>query len=121
MDPLSPDSIDALAKQALDDSVEHLDAYTLSRLNQARQQALEYSAQPRSWAMQRWLPAATAGSLAAALLVALLLPGEQPTEAGNQFAAIVEAEPTLVVMEDPELLEDLDMMLWLLDEESHAS
>ena len=122
MDPLSANSIDALAKQALDDSVEYLDGYSLSRLNQARQQALQYSARSRPWIMERWLPAAVASSLAAVLMVALLLPGEQVTEASNHFAEIAEAdEPSFVVMEDPELLEDLDMMLWLLDEESHAS
>lgn len=121
MDPLSPDNIDALARQALDDSVEHLDGYTLSRLNQARKLALEHSAQPRHWTMERWLPAAAASSLAAVLIVMLLLPGEPTTEASLHFADIVEAEPAFVAMEDPELLEDLDMMLWLLDEESHAS
>ena len=121
MKHLNSDHIEALAKQALDDSVDHLDAYTLSCLNQSRQRALAFSEQSRPWTIERWLPTVTASSLAIALTIILFLPNEQAAETGSYFSEALEIDASLVVMEDRELLEDLDMMLWLLDEESHAS
>lgn len=61
------------AREAFDDSVTHLDAATLSRLNQSRQRALD-AARGRATETRRWSAAwVPAGALAAAALVAVLL------------------------------------------------
>ena len=61
------------ARDAFEDSAAHLDAATLSRLNQSRQRALEAAAGRRSPVTQRWLTWAPAGAIAAAVLVAVLV------------------------------------------------
>jgi hypothetical protein len=60
------------ARDAFEDSAAHLDAATLSRLNQSRQRALE-AAGRRAPVRQRWLTWAPAGAIAAAALVAVLV------------------------------------------------
>jgi hypothetical protein len=60
------------ARDAFEDSAAHLDAATLSRLNQSRQRALA-AAGRRAPVTQRWLTWAPAGAIAAAALVAVLL------------------------------------------------
>ena len=114
--------LETLARGALDESVYHLDAQTLSRLNQARQSAVAANVTRVNW--QKWMPA---GALAAVLALAVVLPmgnGSDTTGVTPFPVASFESglgENTAVVVEDPELLEDLDMMLWLLDEDIHAS
>lgn len=73
------------ASHVLQQSLLRIDARTRSRLNQARQAALEAAARPRSswWRTPAWMPAT--GALAATLLVALFLwhrqgSGEMPFE-----------------------------------------
>ncbi len=102
-------ALEELARASLDDSVSRLDAATLSRLNQARQQALEESRRPL---FQRfWLPisAAAFAMLALAVVLPLQTP-ETPAPATEYISAT----------EDAELMEDLDLVLWLM-EEDHAS
>lgn len=60
------------ARDAFEDSAAHLDAATLSRLNQSRQRALE-AAGHRAPVTRRWLTWAPAGAIAAAALVAVLV------------------------------------------------
>jgi hypothetical protein len=60
------------ARDAFEDIAAHLDAATLSRLNQSRQRALA-AAGRRAPVTQRWLTWAPAGAIAAAALVAVLL------------------------------------------------
>jgi hypothetical protein len=114
-----------LARAALDDSIEHLDASVLSRLNQARHQAL----QPQSaglWDLTRfgnWLPAgATAAAAVFALTIAL--PATSPLTSSVEDMSLPNLaveDTSLAALEDSDLLEDLDMMLWLLDADDHAS
>ena len=111
---LSQAELESLARQSLDESVDSMDAATLSKLNQARQAALEVRAQP-TW--QRWFPQLALG--AAVLVVAVFLP--------LQFSGQTEqpgsvSDPTyLISAEDPELIDDLELMLFLVDVEDHAS
>ena len=114
-----------LARTALDDSIEHLDARVLSRLNQARHMALE----PQSaglWVLAKrgnWIPAgATAAAAVFALTIAL--PATSPLTSSVDDISLpnlVVEDASLAALEDSELLEDLDMMLWLLDADDHAS
>ncbi len=110
----SAESLEALARTSLDDSVAHLDAATLSRLNRARQRALAEADKPYN--PGNWL-ALTAGAFAiVAIAVALpLLPLGDP-------AAEQELDPTAYGMaEDAAVMEDLDLVLWMMESEDHAS
>jgi hypothetical protein len=71
-DEHEPSAFERQAHDAFEDSTSHLDAATLSRLNQSRQRALE-AAGRRAPVTQRWLTWAPAGAIAAAALVAVLV------------------------------------------------
>jgi hypothetical protein len=73
------------ARQTYDSSLDRLDAGTLSRLNQARNRALEAAVNARS-RRRAWLGWAPAGTLAAGVLAAALLlrtPSTDPTIAAG--------------------------------------
>jgi hypothetical protein len=111
-----------LAVRALDSSLLDIDAATLSRLNQARHQALESRSRTPLW--RAWMPAAATGSVALALAIALPLNMQQVAQQPIDDSLIMPAlsgDVSLAALEDAELLEDLDMMLWLIEEENHAS
>ena len=98
-----------LARGLLDESVEHLDAATLSRLNQARQQALE-AASRHTHAGGRWW-AIPASALAAAFLAAVIWwPG--PAVDGTPALPIEDME-ILVTADSLEMLEELEFFMWL--------
>ncbi|MEP5766155.1 MAG: hypothetical protein ABJ308_16275 [Halieaceae bacterium] len=111
------DALLALARDSLDGSVENLDAATLSQLNQARQRALESAPQP--WLSRVWLPMGAAGF--AVLALAIALPLLQPREPLTPQLNPVNEESYQAAAQDMELVEDLDLVLWLMDAEDHAS
>ncbi|MDJ0916179.1 MAG: hypothetical protein QNJ05_00345 [Woeseiaceae bacterium] len=106
----SNDAFEKRAKQLFDDSVDSLDAATLSRLNQARHAAVEKS--PRRWPpLLRWAPA---GGLATAAAVALLLmqsPAliETPGDASTVDMEILLSEDNLEMLEDLEFYDWIDL------------
>ena len=125
-----------LGREALDDSVMHLDAPTLSRLNRARHEALEAAPAASSWSSSWsllqirtgtaiWGNWRSLGGASCALLLAVIiaLPGKSPSNSSaDQFnLPLLVEEGNMAALEDTELLEDLDMMLWLIDTENHAS
>lgn len=103
------------AKSAFDDSVQSLDAATLSRLNQNRQQALERATRSSlSPTMGWWLPAS--GVAASALVAAVLWTGTDnvlemtPPSVASDLEIILEVD-------DLEMLENLEFYSWIdLDE-----
>jgi hypothetical protein len=111
----------AQAKQALDESAQNLDAATLSRLNRARQSALEL-ARPRR--MRSWfVPAGLASACAVLLAVAVVWHGPTPkapdpfvpsgsaVAPGGGFSA---GDLDLVSSDDGiEFYQDLDFYAWL--------
>ena len=118
---MTEQEIEQLAVRVLDDSVLDIDAATLSRLNQARQQALASPARISLW--RGWVPAGTAAAAALAFAIALPLNMQQvaqPTDDSLSMPVLTE-DVSLAALEDTELLEDLDMMLWLVEVENHAS
>jgi len=108
------------AKALFDDSVERLDAATLSHLNQGRQAALEsLHGRQRTAMWGRWLPVT---GLAAAVLVTVMVvrgPDGQtlPADSVADFEILLEGE-------NLEMYEDLEFYSWLesadLDSYSNA-
>ncbi len=95
------------AKQAFDQSVDGLDAATLSRLNRGRQAALAAAREPvRQWL--RWMPAT--GAVAAVLLVLVMQQG--PGDADVIAASAADLE-ILLSEESIEMLEELEFYSWL--------
>ncbi len=105
-------TLEDLARASLDDSVAHLDAATLSRLNRARQQALAEVSKPYN--PGNWLSLTAAAFAIVAIAVALpLLQNPDSTQSLDPAA--------ISVAEDAALLEDLDLVLWMMESEDHAS
>lgn len=135
-DALKQDALKQRCRQALDASVEQLDGASLSRLNQARQQALDIHRQPSGRLAGLFPPGAmrVAGVAAVALLAVTLLwqNGAWRTGANENLplaqapapissdalAAEVLAEGFPVDAEELALAEDLEFIAWLLEQEN---
>lgn len=103
------DAFEKQVKAAFDESVDALDAATLSKLNRSRHEALEELRRPRhQWT--RWMPAT--GVAAAALIAIVLL--QSPTVVNDVFepAALTDME-ILLGEESIEMLEDLEFYSWI--------
>ena len=95
------------AKEAFDQSVDGLDAATLSRLNRGRQAALAEAGHPgRQW--MRWMPAT---GVAAAVLLAVLT-FQSPGDVDIISAPATDLE-ILLSEESIEMLEELEFYSWL--------
>jgi hypothetical protein len=105
------DQIIGKAKALFDDSVDSLDAATLSRLNQGRHRALaELQRASAVGPWLRWLPAT--GIAAAALLAVMVMRGPDGVEtiAGPATASDFE----MLLEEDSlDMLEELEFYYWL--------
>jgi len=103
------------AKTQFDESVDKLDAATLSTLNQSRHRALaELHTRPAQWL--RWVPAAAMAT--AALLVVMVI---LPDPATNQLMPAEVMDMEILLGEDSiEMLEDLEFYEWIdmLEEEN---
>ncbi|MEE4191393.1 MAG: hypothetical protein V2I66_07430 [Halieaceae bacterium] len=108
----STEALEALARSSLDESVAHLDAATLSRLNRARQQALAEVNKPYNPGNWLALAAGAFAIIAIAVALPLLPPGDSAAE---------QDPGTFSVAEDAALMEDLDLVLWMMESEDHAS
>jgi len=99
------------AKKAFDQTVDGLDAATLSRLNRGRQAALAAARQPaRQWL--HWMPAT--GVAAAVLLLLITQQGPGDVEVIAAPAADLEI---LLSEESIEMLEELEFYSWLETED----
>ncbi len=96
--------IDRLGR-SLDDSVDNLDAATLSRLNQARQQALETRSQQRT----NWLMATAFASVL--LVVGSVMLSNTTTHTPDEAAYIAD-------IDDLELIDDLEFVSWLAEQDN---
>ncbi|MFQ5608816.1 MAG: hypothetical protein ACE5F8_00935 [Woeseiaceae bacterium] len=98
------------AKALFDDSVERLDAATLSKLNQGRQAALgelSNASPARQWV--RWAP--VTGAAAAVLVAVMVLRGPavnplDPVADVTDFEILIEGDSL-------EMLEDLEFYSWI--------
>jgi len=108
------DKLAAGAKRTFDDSVDRLDAATLSRLNRGRQAALAAARQTeRHWL--RWMP--VAGATAAVLLAVFAVRG--PADVGGIDAPASDLD-ILLGEESIEMLEDLEFYSWLVTQDLEA-
>lgn len=114
---MNDDKDDRLVRRArtlFDDSVGELDAERLSKLNRARQQALEeLDRRPAFGGWTRLLPAG--GAAAAAVLVALLVLRTDEVAIDLPVApTTAETDFELLIDEDSfEMLEDLEFYSWM--------
>jgi hypothetical protein len=107
-------SIDRVIR-ALDDSVETLDAATLSKLNRARQLALAHATATPSRGQPGWLAGATLAA-AGAITLGLWLAGNGPAPhvITPQQVDYLASAATLSDA-DLELVDELEFYAWLLE------
>ena len=100
------------AKRLFDDSVDRIDAATLSRLNRGRQRALaELGAGGRAhgnW--MRWVPAT---GVAAAALVTVMMMNGRPPDVAQEPVSASDFEMLLDDGDELDMLEDLEFYSWL--------
>lgn len=103
------DPFEKKMKDRFDESVEALDAATLSKLNQGRHAALAQLQQPqRQWS--RWMPAT--GAVAAVLVAVVIL--QSPTAVDDVAAVTSVTDMEILLGEDSiEMLEDLEFYSWI--------
>jgi hypothetical protein len=100
------------AKAAFDDSVERLDAATLSKLNQGRQAALaEMASASPSWRWSRWVPAT--GMATAALVAVVVLRGPAPVDPLDSANATVTDFEILISDDALDMIEELEFYSWI--------
>ncbi len=110
----SDEQVDQRAKDLFDESVERLDAATLSRLNRDRQAALA-EASRTGWHWSGWMPAT--GMAAAVLLAVIVMRGPGGADVIEAPAAdfdILLGEASI------EMLEELEFYSWLASQELGA-
>ncbi len=112
MNKQGPDPAEQLfldrSRQALDQSLEELDAASLSRLTQMRHAALAADSRPpRQW----WIPATGLAS-ACALVVAVNISLREPDRPASIQTPLSDLE-LLASNEDLEMLEELEFYAWL--------
>lgn len=109
--PLDEKDLAVQAKALFDDSVEQLDAATLSRLNQGRQKALqEVRAGGPAGQWARWVPA---GGLAAAAVVAVVVWQGAPVEHSVPEAGSATDFEIMLSEDSLDMLEDLEFYSWI--------
>lgn len=102
----SDEKLEQTAKQLFDESVDGLDAASLSRLNRGRQAAIEAAGSGRpQWTL--WAPAA---GVAAAAVVAVVMLQTPNVEVMDSSAADLDI---LLAEESIEMLEELEFYAWL--------
>ena len=109
--PLDEDKLAGQAKELFDESVERLDAATLSKLNQGRQKALEELDNTKAfgqWA--RWVPAT--GVAAAAVVAVVVWQGDPGDNVAPEPGSMTDFE--ILLSEDSlEMFEDLEFYSWV--------
>ncbi|MGI9237572.1 MAG: hypothetical protein ACR2QZ_09260 [Woeseiaceae bacterium] len=103
------DTFEKKMKERFDESVEALDAATLSKLNQGRHAALAQLQGPRrQWS--RWMPAT--GAVAAILVAVVVL--QSPTAVDDVASVESVTDMEILLGEDSiEMLEDLEFYSWI--------
>lgn len=103
------DTFEKRMKDTFDESVDGLDAATLSKLNRGRHEALAQLPHPqRQWS--RWMPAT--GAVAAILVAVAVL--QSPSSIDDVTAVTTVTDMEILLGEDSiEMLEDLEFYSWI--------
>ena len=102
----SDEKLEQTAKRLFDESVDGLDAATLSRLNRGRQAALEAAGSGRS----QWILWAPATGVAAAAIVAVVMLNEPTVDVTDATATDLDI---ILGEESIEMIEELEFYAWL--------
>jgi len=113
---LSTDKITALATDTLDKSLEHIDAATLSRLNQARQRALAHTSTGTQWFTANRIKRAVFAGIAL-LAISVWFSTQQ---INNRQLNVNQGE-YLANEQDLEVAEDLSFIAWLLEQDKQGN
>ena len=109
--PMDEDKLAKQAKALFDDSVDDLDAATLSKLNQGRQRALAELDNTRPYGQwSRWVPAT---GVAAAAVVAVVVWQGTPTETEVPAASTMTDFEILLSEDSLDMIEDLEFYSWV--------
>ncbi len=103
----SDEKLGKRAKALFDESVDGLDAETLSRLNRGRQAAIEAAADGRRSQWVRWAPATGVAAAAVFAVMVMQRPGNDVIEAPASDFEILLSEESI------DMLEDLEFYAWL--------
>lgn len=107
----SDEHVGKRAKRLFDESVEGLDAATLSLLNRSRQAALEAASQAGRW-WYGWIPATGFATVVLLAMIAMRGPG------GTDIIVAPAVDFDIVVNEASiEMLEELEFYSWLGSQE----
>jgi len=110
------DSLETRARDLLNDSVDHLDARTRSKLTQARHAALQELQRPHAALRRRWIPATSMAAAAVlAVLISFSLTGRAPS---GSNALLPEDFELLADAESLEMMQDMEFYAWLDGESS---
>ncbi len=99
------------ARRLLDESVEHMDGPTASKIHQARSRALESKSRRFPW--QTW---SGAGAVAASLALVAVFAMREPA----QLPVIYKDPVQQAAAEEMELMAELDFVAWLVLEEGET-
>lgn len=102
----SDEKLEQSAKRLFDESVDGLDAATLSRLNRGRQAAIEAASSGRP----QWMLWAPATGIAAAAVVALVMINEPTVDEIDSSVADIDI---ILGEESIEMIEELEFYAWL--------
>ena len=110
----TPDPLEQRSRELFDESVGRLDARTRSRLNQARQQALN---ELNKWGSRRYWLTAPLGGLAAAVVIAMvMMTGRDVTVPAQDSSALPLDDFDIVADADSlELLQDVEFYSWMAE------
>jgi hypothetical protein len=109
--PEPGNELERKAQALFEDSIQHLDASTRSKLAQARNRALD---EVRTGVQRRWIWA-PAGGLAAAAVVAVALWSGGLRLGGETDAPSLEDIDIVADAENLEMLQDVEFYTWLED------
>jgi hypothetical protein len=120
-EPAAPDPLEERSRGLFESSVERLDARTRSRLNQARQRALE---EIKKGSTRRYWLGIPLGGLAAAALVAVLLirgGGEVGAPQSENANLLLDDFDIVADADSFEIIQDVEFYSWLADEAAGTS
>lgn len=113
--------VEKRAKALLDESIEHLDGRTLSRLTQARHAALDEVQRSRQSLVRRWWLPATGAAVAAVLALMLgqgLRDSASPTVVAD--GSMLDDFEIVADADNLDMLEDVEFYSWLPDDVSEG-